>query len=43
MVMGAAFTEAIYPMAFLYSSDQQVLIVGAVTSRIHAEVCKWVR
>ena len=28
-------------MAFLYSSDQQVLTVGTVTSLIRADVYKW--
>jgi multiple sugar transport system permease protein len=37
-VSWAAF---IYPMAFLYSSDQQVLTVGTVTSLIRADVYKW--
>jgi hypothetical protein len=30
-------------MPLLYSSDQQVLIVGAVTSLIRADVYKWAR
>ncbi len=37
-VSWAAF---VYPMAFLYSSDQQVLTVGTVTSLIRADVYKW--
>src|SRR3984957_18106506 len=37
-VSWAAF---IYPMAFLYSADQQVLTVGTVTSLIRADVYKW--
>ena len=40
-----AFTVAwaafVYPMAFLYSADQQVLTVGTVTSLIRADVYKW--
>ena len=31
----------VYPMAFLYSSDQQVLTVGTVTSLIRADVYQW--
>src|SRR3569832_2086202 len=37
-VSWAAF---VYPMAFLFSSDQQVLTVGTVTSLIRADVYKW--
>ena len=37
-VSWAAF---VYPMAFLYSSDQQVLTVGTVTSLIRGDVFKW--
>ena len=37
-VSWAAF---VYPMTFLYSSDQQVLTVGTVTSLIKADVYKW--
>jgi len=37
-VSWAAF---VYPMAFLYSSDQQVLTVGTVTSLIRGDVYKW--
>jgi multiple sugar transport system permease protein len=37
-VSWAAF---VYPMAFLYSSDQQVLTVGTVTSLIRADVYQW--
>jgi len=37
-VSWAAF---VYPMAFLYSADQQVLTVGTVTSLIRADVYKW--
>ncbi|HEY6026336.1 MAG TPA: carbohydrate ABC transporter permease [Pseudolabrys sp.] len=37
-VSWAAF---VYPMTFLYSSDQQVLTVGTVTSLIRADVYKW--
>ncbi|HVV62577.1 MAG TPA: carbohydrate ABC transporter permease [Pseudolabrys sp.] len=37
-VSWAAF---VYPIAFLYSSDQQVLTVGTVTSLIRADVYKW--
>ena len=37
-VSWAAF---VYPMAFLYSADQQVLTVGTVTSLIKADVYKW--
>ena len=37
-VSWAAF---VYPMAFLYSSDQQVLTVGTVTGSIRADVYKW--
>src|ERR1700675_656864 len=37
-VSWAAF---VYPMAFLYSSDQQVLTVGTVTSLIRANVYQW--
>ena len=37
-VSWAAF---VYPMAFLYSSDQLVLTVGTVTSLIRADVYKW--
>src|SRR5262245_18412241 len=31
----------VYPMAFLYSADQQVPTVGTVTSLIRADVYKW--
>ena len=37
-VSWAAF---VYPMAFLYRADQQVLTVGTVTSLIKADVYKW--
>jgi multiple sugar transport system permease protein len=37
-VSWAAF---VYPIAFLYSSDQLVLTVGTVTSLIKADVYKW--
>jgi len=37
-VSWAAF---VYPLAFLYSSDQQVLTAGTVTSLIRADVYKW--
>src|SRR5258708_16861435 len=37
-VSWAAF---VYPMAFLYSADQQVLTVGTVTSLIRADVFQW--
>src|SRR5262249_59911226 len=37
-VSWAAF---VYPLAFLYSSDQQVLTVGTVTILIPADVYKW--
>jgi multiple sugar transport system permease protein len=37
-VSWAAF---VYPMAFLYSADQQVLTVGTVTSLIRADVYQW--
>ena len=37
-VSWAAF---VYPIAFLYSSDQQVLTVGTVTSLIRADVYQW--
>src|SRR5438094_2677323 len=37
-VSWAAF---VYPMAFLFSADQQVLTVGTVTSLIKADVYKW--
>jgi multiple sugar transport system permease protein len=37
-VSWAAF---VYPMAFLYSSDQLVLTVGTVTSLIRADVYQW--
>jgi multiple sugar transport system permease protein len=37
-VSWAAF---VYPMAFLYSSDQQVLTVGTVTSLVRADVFQW--
>ena len=37
-VSWAAF---VYPLAFLYSADQQVLTVGTVTSLIRADVYKW--
>jgi multiple sugar transport system permease protein len=37
-VSWAAF---VYPLAFLYSSDQQVLTVGTVTSLIRADVYQW--
>ena len=33
--------DIVYPMAFLYSADQQVLTVGTVTSLIRADVYKW--
>jgi multiple sugar transport system permease protein len=36
-----SWAEFVYPMAFLYSSDQQVLTVGTVTSLIRADVYKW--
>jgi multiple sugar transport system permease protein len=31
----------IYPLAFLYSQDQQVLTVGTVTSLIRGDVFHW--
>ena len=37
-VSWAAF---VYPIAFLYSADQQVLTVGTVTSLIRGDVYKW--
>src|SRR5213595_3751274 len=37
-VSWAAF---VYPIAFLFSADQQVLTVGTVTSLIKADVYKW--
>jgi multiple sugar transport system permease protein len=37
-VSWAAF---VYPLAFLYSSDQQVLTVGTVTSLIRGDVYQW--
>jgi len=37
-VSWAAF---VYPMAFLYSADQQVLTVGTVTTLIRGDVYKW--
>jgi multiple sugar transport system permease protein len=37
-VSWAAF---VYPIAFLYSADQQVLTVGTVTSLIKGDVYKW--
>ena len=36
-----SWADFVYPMAFLYSSDQQVLTVGTVTSLIRADVYKW--
>jgi multiple sugar transport system permease protein len=36
-----SWADFIYPMAFLYSSDQQVLTVGTVTSLIRADVYQW--
>ena len=40
---GCRIHRSNYPMPLLYSSDQQVLIVGAVTSLIRADVYKWAR
>jgi hypothetical protein len=31
----------VYPIAFLFSADRQVLTVGTVTSLIKADVYKW--
>ena len=36
-----SWADFVYPMAFLYSADQQVLTVGTVTSLIRADVYKW--
>jgi len=36
-----SWAEFVYPMAFLYSSGEQVLTVGTVTSLIRADVYKW--
>ncbi|HLI14196.1 MAG TPA: carbohydrate ABC transporter permease [Alphaproteobacteria bacterium] len=36
-----SWAEFVYPMAFLYSSGQQVLTVGTVTSLIRADVYQW--
>ncbi len=36
-----SWADFVYPMAFLYSSDQQVLTVGTVTSLIRADVYQW--
>ena len=36
-----SWADFVYPMAFLYSSGQQVLTVGTVTSLIRADVYQW--
>ena len=36
-----SWADFVYPMAFLYSSDQQVLTVGTVTSLSRADVYHW--
>jgi multiple sugar transport system permease protein len=36
-----SWAQFVYPMAFLYSSDQQVLTVGTVTSLIRGDVYQW--
>jgi len=36
-----SWAEFVYPMAYLYSSDQQVLTVGTVTSLIRGDVYQW--
>ncbi len=36
-----SWADFVYPMAFLYSSNQQVLTVGTVTSLIRADVYQW--
>jgi multiple sugar transport system permease protein len=36
-----SWSDFIYPMAFLYSGDQQVLTVGTVTSLIRGDVYEW--
>jgi len=36
-----SWAQFVYPMAFLYSSNQQVLTVGTVTSLIRGDVYQW--
>jgi multiple sugar transport system permease protein len=36
-----AWAAFVYPMAFLYSADQQVLTVGTLRSLIRGDVYKW--
>jgi len=36
-----SWAEFVYPMAFLYSADQQVLTVGTVTTLIRGDVYAW--
>ncbi|HZP93386.1 MAG TPA: carbohydrate ABC transporter permease [Burkholderiales bacterium] len=36
-----SWSDFVYPMAFLYSGDQQVLTVGTVTSLIRGDVYEW--
>jgi len=36
-----SWAEFVYPMAYLYSSNQQVLTVGTVTSLIRGDVYQW--
>ena len=36
-----SWADFVYPMAFLYSSNEQVLTVGTVTSLIRADVYQW--
>jgi multiple sugar transport system permease protein len=36
-----SWAQCVYPMALLFSSDQQVLTVGTVTSLIRGDVYQW--
>ena len=41
VTVAVSWAAFVYPMAFLYSADQQVLTVGTVTSLIRGDVYKW--
>ena len=36
-----SWSQFVYPMAFIYSADQQVLTAGTVTSLIRGDVYQW--
>jgi multiple sugar transport system permease protein len=37
----ACWAEFVYPMAFIFSSDQQVLTAGTITTLVKADVYQW--